>query len=249
MPDHVKIFDTTLRDGEQSPGISLDVGEKLEIAEQLARLGVDVIEAGFPIASQGDFEAVEAIAKTVHGPTIAGLAHGVQRRRPGMGGGAPRREAPDPHLHRDVADPHEEEAPHDRGSGQGGDRRGGRPRIRLLHRRRVLARGRQPLRRRLPRRGVPAGGRQRCDHAQHPRHGRLRRTRGVRRADPLRHRPRPRRVRRLDALSQRPRPGCRELARGCRGRRAPGGVRDQRARRARRQCRAGRGRDGVAHAE
>ncbi len=74
MPDHVKIFDTTLRDGEQSPGISLDVGEKLEIAEQLARLGVDVIEAGFPIASQGDFEAVEAIAKAVHGPTIAGLS-------------------------------------------------------------------------------------------------------------------------------------------------------------------------------
>ena len=61
--DRVIIFDTTLRDGEQSPGISLDVGEKLEIAEQLARLGVDVIEAGFPIASQGDFEAVEAIAK------------------------------------------------------------------------------------------------------------------------------------------------------------------------------------------
>src|SRR3954471_11577824 len=74
MPDHVKIFDTTLRDGEQSPGISLDVGEKLEIAEQLARLGVDIIEAGFPIASQGDFEAVEAIAKSVQGSTIAGLA-------------------------------------------------------------------------------------------------------------------------------------------------------------------------------
>jgi 2-isopropylmalate synthase len=74
MPDHVKIFDTTLRDGEQSPGISLDVGEKLEIAEQLGRLGVDVIEAGFPIASQGDFEAVEAIAKAVRGSTIAGLS-------------------------------------------------------------------------------------------------------------------------------------------------------------------------------
>jgi 2-isopropylmalate synthase len=74
MSDHVKIFDTTLRDGEQSPGISLDVGEKLEIADQLARLGVDVIEAGFPIASQGDFEAVEAIAKTVRGSTIAGLS-------------------------------------------------------------------------------------------------------------------------------------------------------------------------------
>ena len=65
MSDHVKIFDTTLRDGEQSPGISLDVGEKLEIAEQLARLGVDYIEAGFPVASQGDFEAVQAIARKV----------------------------------------------------------------------------------------------------------------------------------------------------------------------------------------
>jgi len=72
--DRVLIFDTTLRDGEQSPGISLDVGEKLEIAEQLARLGVDVIEAGFPIASDGDFEAVEAIAKSVRGPVIAGLS-------------------------------------------------------------------------------------------------------------------------------------------------------------------------------
>ena len=74
QPDRVIIFDTTLRDGEQSPGISLDVAEKLEIAEQLARLGVDYIEAGFPVASQGDFEAVEAIAKTVGGPVIAGLS-------------------------------------------------------------------------------------------------------------------------------------------------------------------------------
>jgi 2-isopropylmalate synthase len=74
VTDQVKIFDTTLRDGEQSPGISLDQGEKLEIAEQLARLGVDVIEAGFPIASQGDFESVEAIAKTVRGSTIAALS-------------------------------------------------------------------------------------------------------------------------------------------------------------------------------
>lgn len=72
--DRVIIFDTTLRDGEQSPGISLDQGEKVEIAEQLARLGVDVIEAGFPIASQGDFESVQAIAKTVRGPVICGLS-------------------------------------------------------------------------------------------------------------------------------------------------------------------------------
>jgi 2-isopropylmalate synthase len=72
--DRVLIFDTTLRDGEQSPGISLNAGEKLEIAQQLARLGVDVIEAGFPISSPGDFEAVQGIARTVEGPIIAGLA-------------------------------------------------------------------------------------------------------------------------------------------------------------------------------
>jgi 2-isopropylmalate synthase len=73
-PDRVLIFDTTLRDGEQSPGISLNTAEKLEIAHQLARLGVDVIEAGFPIASPGDFDAVRTIAREVHGPVIAGLA-------------------------------------------------------------------------------------------------------------------------------------------------------------------------------
>ena len=72
--ERVQIFDTTLRDGEQSPGISLNLKEKVEIAEQLARLGVDVIEAGFPIASEGETEAVKAIAKSVSGPVIAGLA-------------------------------------------------------------------------------------------------------------------------------------------------------------------------------
>ncbi|HEX8769651.1 MAG TPA: 2-isopropylmalate synthase, partial [Acidimicrobiales bacterium] len=72
--DHLTIFDTTLRDGEQSPGISLDAAEKLEIAEQLARLGVDYVEAGFPVASQGDFEAVQLIARTVTGPAIAALS-------------------------------------------------------------------------------------------------------------------------------------------------------------------------------
>jgi 2-isopropylmalate synthase len=72
--DRVKIFDTTLRDGEQSPGISLGKQEKLEIAHQLARLGVDIIEAGFPITSPGDFDAVQAIAREVQGPVICGLA-------------------------------------------------------------------------------------------------------------------------------------------------------------------------------
>ncbi|MEW6189381.1 MAG: 2-isopropylmalate synthase [Actinomycetota bacterium] len=77
MKERVYIFDTTLRDGEQSPGISLNVREKVEIAEQLARLGVDVIEAGFPITSVGDFEAVKAIAKKVKGPVICALARAV----------------------------------------------------------------------------------------------------------------------------------------------------------------------------
>src|SRR5207342_1280922 len=76
VPDEnrVHIFDTTLRDGEQSPGISLNTQEKVEIAQQLARLGVDVIEAGFPITSPGDFEAVQEISRQVSGPVICGLA-------------------------------------------------------------------------------------------------------------------------------------------------------------------------------
>lgn len=77
MAERVYIFDTTLRDGEQSPGISLNTREKLEIAEQLGRLGVDAIEAGFPITSDGDFKAVQAIAKKVRGPVITALARAV----------------------------------------------------------------------------------------------------------------------------------------------------------------------------
>src|SRR2546427_4337149 len=72
--NRVRIFDTTLRDGEQSPGINLNVKEKLEIAEQLARLGVDIIEAGFPVTSPGDFESVSAISQNIKGPSIAALA-------------------------------------------------------------------------------------------------------------------------------------------------------------------------------
>ncbi|GFE59331.1 2-isopropylmalate synthase [Geobacter sp. AOG1] len=69
----IKIFDTTLRDGEQSPGASMNIEEKLRIAKQLQKLNVDVIEAGFPIASEGDFEAVKKVAQTIKGPEIAGL--------------------------------------------------------------------------------------------------------------------------------------------------------------------------------
>ena len=73
-PHMVKIFDTTLRDGEQSPGASMNQAEKLKIAHALVDLGVDIIEAGFPIASPGDFESVREIASTVRGASICGLA-------------------------------------------------------------------------------------------------------------------------------------------------------------------------------
>ena len=75
---HIKIFDTTLRDGEQSPGCTMNQQEKLRLADQLDRLGVDVIEAGFPIASDGDFESVKAIAIAVRRPIIAALARAYQ---------------------------------------------------------------------------------------------------------------------------------------------------------------------------
>ena len=77
--DRIIIFDTTLRDGEQCPGASMNLREKLEVARQLARLRVDVIEAGFPVISDGDFASVQAIAREIKGPTIAGLARCVPK--------------------------------------------------------------------------------------------------------------------------------------------------------------------------
>src|SRR5690554_1182598 len=75
--DRVFIFDTTLRDGEQSPGATMTLEEKLQVAETLDAMGVDIIEAGFPIASNGDFEAVVAVAKQVKRSTVAGLARAI----------------------------------------------------------------------------------------------------------------------------------------------------------------------------
>ena len=77
--DKIKIFDTTLRDGEQAPGCSLEKDEKLEIARQLAVFGVDIIEAGFPISSRGDFESVKLVASKVKGPAICGLARCMEK--------------------------------------------------------------------------------------------------------------------------------------------------------------------------
>lgn len=79
MSARIKIFDTTLRDGEQTPGVSLNIQEKLEIARQLAKLGVDIIEAGFAIASPGDFMAVKTIAENVKGVSVASLSRAVEK--------------------------------------------------------------------------------------------------------------------------------------------------------------------------
>lgn len=79
MSEVVKIFDTTLRDGEQSPGCSMNTEEKLRLAQQLVKLNVDVIEAGFPVASQGDFEAVRLIAESVKGVSVCGLSRANQK--------------------------------------------------------------------------------------------------------------------------------------------------------------------------
>ncbi|MBZ5719709.1 MAG: 2-isopropylmalate synthase [Acidobacteriia bacterium] len=91
----ITVFDTTLRDGEQSPGCSMNVQEKLRVARQLDRLGVDVIEAGFPISSDGDFAAVQAVAAAVRRPIIAALARAcsqdIERARQALKGAARRR--------------------------------------------------------------------------------------------------------------------------------------------------------------
>ena len=136
MNNYVRIFDTTLRDGEQSPGATLTSSEKLEIARGLARLGVDVIEAGFPAASPDDLEAVSRIAREVGNPSsnegelgrpapiICGLARAVKERYRCCLGSCARCGAPkNPHLSRHLSDPHALQTAH----GSGG---GGRPRAR-----------------------------------------------------------------------------------------------------------------------
>lgn len=75
----IKIFDTTLRDGEQTPGVSLNVNEKLEIAKQLEKLKVDVIEAGFAIASPGDFEAIKTISENIKDAVVVSLARAIEK--------------------------------------------------------------------------------------------------------------------------------------------------------------------------
>src|SRR5256885_13303582 len=105
-PDRVFIFDTTLRDGEQSPGFHLDANSKLRIARQLEKLGVDVIEAGFPISSPGDFEACRRIAREVRGASITALARAVRGDIDAVWGAIKDAERPQIHIVLSVSDIH-----------------------------------------------------------------------------------------------------------------------------------------------
>ena len=248
--NRVHIFDTTLRDGEQSPGISLNTAEKVEIAQQLARLGVDVIEAGFPITSPGDFEAVEAIARRVEGPVICGLARTHKADIDAAWGAIKDAERPRIHTFISTSDIHiEHQLQTDREDVKGQARAAVRAGQVLLRGRRVLADGRDPRRHRVHRRGLRDRGRGGRDRGQHPRHRRLHDARGVRRVlpPPLRAGARPARGRDLGPLPRRPGPGRRQLLRRRAGRRPPGRVRRQRDRRASRQLLAGGDRDADPH--
>ena len=171
----IQIFDTTLRDGEQSPGIALRPEQKAEVAEQLERLGVDVIEAGFAAASPGDFEGVRAVA--ARRPPRNGRfalphpARGPRCRRRRPAGRAP---LTHPHLPGDEPDPHGEEVAADPGRGRGTGCLGGRLRARPRGRGRVLLRGRDAFRPVVRRARLPRGDRRRSGRGQSPRYGRLR---------------------------------------------------------------------------
>ena len=168
------IFDTTLRDGEQSPGISLNKQEKLEIAHQLARLGVDVIEAGFPITSPGDFESVQAIAREVEGPVICGLARTSKQDIEAAWNAV--RDSGRPRIHTFLAtsDIHiERKLQTTREDVKGQVARGGRPGARIHRGRRVLTRGWLALRRGVHGRSDPDRARRGRDDDQRPRHRRL----------------------------------------------------------------------------
>ncbi len=125
MSDKIFIFDTTLRDGEQTPGANLNVDEKLQIARQLELLNVDVIEAGFPFSSPGDFEAVQAVAREIRGSQIAGLARALAQDIDACWEAVQRgHQAPHPHLHLHLRHPPEVPDAQEpgRGPGAGGGR-------------------------------------------------------------------------------------------------------------------------------
>ena len=183
--DRVVIFDTTLRDGEQCPGATMTHEEKIEVAELLDTMGVDIIEAGFPIASDGDFDAVNEIAKrTKNAVAVRPLARGVQGHRPLRRGDQAGRAQAHPHLPVHLAGAHEVEAAEGAAPGARDGDRAGHARAQSRRGRGVVRRGRHAHRVRFPlplRRGRHQGRRH---DDQHPRHRRLHDAGGIRRDVP-----------------------------------------------------------------
>ena len=173
-PDRVLIFDTTLRDGEQSPGATMTLEEKLQVADLLDEMGIDIIEVGFPIASEGDFEAVTEIAKRCKKATVAGLARAGFKDIDRAGEAV--RKARHPRIHTFIST----SPVHMKWKLQKAPEEVLDMVIASVTRARGLVedvewqlRGRHPHRARFPlplRRGGDQGGRH---HHQHPRHGRL----------------------------------------------------------------------------
>ena len=173
--DRVVIFDTTLRDGEQSPGASMNLEQKLQVASALRELGVDVIEAGFAAASPGDLESIQAVGRQIEGPIIASLSRSnkgdIAASWEALQGRPPQAL---PRLPRHLPRPPRLQAE----DGEGGDhpplRRGREDGAGEVRGRRVLRRGLRPHRARVPRRGDRAGDRRGRRHREHPGHRRLR---------------------------------------------------------------------------
>ena len=163
--DVVRIFDTTLRDGEQSPGFSMKTDEKIRMARQLAKLGVDTIEAGFPISSRGDLEAVQAVAREVRDVPVAALArakkHGYRRScRSAETGGF----LPFAHFSGDFRPAPSGQAAHDPRTGAGSHRHDDSLRPAARRRSGILRRRRGPHRHRLSLPGLQDRGRSRRNH-------------------------------------------------------------------------------------
>ena len=245
--DHVYIFDTTLRDGEQCPGATMTFEEKLEVADFLDEMGVDIIEAGFPIASRGRLRGGlrDRQARQARGGVraVAGRREG---HRPGRRGGEARQAAAHPHLHLHLAGAPQVQAAEVGRAGAGDGALPGRPRPQLGGGRGVVGGGCDAHRDRLP---VPLRGdghQGRRHHHQPARYGGLCDAGGILPDVPHRARARAGRGQGdlLGALPQRSRHGGGQLAGGRAGRRAAGRMHHQRHRRAGRQRGAGRDRDG-----
>ena len=237
-PRRITVFDTTLRDGEQSIGLAFTPDEKVAIARRLEQLGVDVIEAGFPVSSEGELAGVRAVAAAVRGPVVAAMARPAQQDLDAAAAGLARSVAvARPHRARVERPPSRAEAEAQPGGGGRAGALGRRLLADAIRRGAVLLRGRVALRSGVPRRALRRRDRRGRERDQPPRHRRLRGAGAVRRAAAggARALSRARHGDGGGALPRRSRAGDGEHARRRRRRGGPDRVHDERTGRARRE--------------